>query len=607
MVEVFLLKKTIDKESWDALIKKITKYEGIEKTWHIYVVYNNPFLKFYLNTNKHIPASLEKIDNFLFKKCDTFELNIRQLKKNILLSCETLNNIKEELEIRDKEHINYIDIKIKSSVFGKIRYKINIITEKKNYLLLMNNPSNILTIDFNLCPNILPAGTPKYLDISKDLSLLTSNKESSLFKIDTFPFLEGHFYLDPDSYDFNKHSLVVGSSGSGKSKFLASFVKNILTKSSKYKIVVIDPHASLENDIGGLGFVIDFLNNSINLFASDTDIIINIELLLELITSLIGSKNTKVERVLRHSLYLLLVDKSFNFMNLKNVILDAFYRNDLLNKYKNVIPTNIIEFFASEFNEIKTKSYMDAISPIISLVDELSLIPVFNSNIEGSTLLDSIKSNDLLLFSLDRTKLGDKVTKTLSGLVMEQLLTLVQKREIDEHVIFIIDEISVVENPIMSIFLSEARKYNLSLILSGQYFNQVSEDLKNSIFANVLNYYIFRVSRGDATLLNKNINMKIPLSDEEETKIKLLTELKNRECIMRISKNGTLLPPLKGTTNDFSGVPRKNNLEKVNTESEEKKLEHNSKSKKFKIDTNITLKDILMSSSTSRKDLKNER
>ncbi len=607
MVEVFLLKKSIDKESWDALIKKIAKYEGINKAWHIYVVYNNPFLKFYLNTNKHIPASLEKIDNFLFKKCDTFEFNISQLKKSILLSCETLNNIKEELEIRDKEHINYIDIKIKSSLFGKIHYKINIITEKKNYLLLMNNPSNMLTIDFNLCPNILPAGTPKYLDISKDLSLLTSNKESSLFKIDTFPFLEGHFYLDPDSYDFNKHSLVVGSSGSGKSKFLASFVKNILTKSSKYKIVVIDPHASLENDIGGLGFVIDFLNNSINLFASDTDIIINIELLLELITSLIGSKNTKVERVLRHSLYLLLVDKSFNFMNLKNVILDAFYRNDLLNKYKNVIPTNIIEFFASEFNEIKTKSYMDAISPIISLVDELSLIPVFNSNIEGSTLLDSIKSNDLLLFSLDRTKLGDKVTKTLSGLVMEQLLTLVQKREIDEHVIFIIDEISVVENPIMSIFLSEARKYNLSLILSGQYFNQVSEDLKNSIFANVLNYYIFRVSRGDATLLNKNINMKIPLSDEEETKIKLLTELKNRECIMRISKNGSLLPPLKGTTNDFSGVPRKNNLEKVNTESEEKKLEHNSKSKKFKIDTNITLKDILMSSSTSRKDLKNER
>lgn len=607
MVEVFLLKKTIDKESWDALIKKITKYEGIKKTWHIYVVYNNSFLKFYLNTNKHIPASLEKIDNFLFKKCDTFELNIRQLKKSILLSCETLNNIKEELEIKHKEHINYIDIKIKSSLFGKIRYKISIITEKKNYLILMNNPSNLLTIDFNLCPNILLAGTPKYLDISKNLSLLTSNKESSLFEIDTFPFLEGHFYLDQDSYDFNKHSLVVGSSGSGKSKFLASFVKNILTKSFKYKIVVIDPHASLENDIGGLGFVIDFLNNSINLFASDTDIIINIELLLELITSLIGSKNTKVERVLRHSLYILLVDKSFNFMNLKNVILDAFYRNDLLNKYKNAIPTNIIEFFASEYNEIKTKSYMDAISPIISLIDELSLIPVFNSNIEGPTLLDSIKSNDLLLFSLDRTKLGDKVTKTLSGLVMEQLLTLVQKRQIDEHVIFIIDEISVVENPIMSIFLSEARKYNLSLILSGQYFNQVSKDLKNSIFANVLNYYIFRVSRGDATLLNKNINIKIPLSDEEETKIKLLTELKNRECIMRISKNGTLLPPLKGTTNDFSSVPRKNNLEKVNTESNEKKLEHNSKSTKFKIDTNITLKDILMNSSTSRKDLKNER
>ena len=97
------------------------------------------------------------------------------------------------------------------------------------------------------------------------------------------------------------------------------------------------------------------------------------------------------------------------------------------------------------------------------------------------------------------------------------------------------------------------------------------------------------------------------MSDEEETKIKLLTELKNRECIIRISKNGTLLPPLKGITNEFFSIPRKNNLEKDNTESNKKTPEQNTKSTKFKIDTNITLKDILMASSTSRKDLKNER
>ena len=68
---------------------------------------------------------------------------------------------------------------------------------------------------------------------------------------------------------------------------------------------------------------------------------------------------------------------------------------------------------------------------------------------------------------------------------MQQLLTIIQKQEISEHIIFIIDEVAVIENPILSRYLSEARKYNLSLILASQYFSQISNELKNSIFANI--------------------------------------------------------------------------------------------------------------------------
>ena len=94
----------------------------------------------------------------------------------------------------------------------------------------------------------------------------------------------------------------------------------------------------------------------------------------------------------------------------------------------------------------------------------MEMIPVFNSEQTNENLKNTIHDNFLTLFSLDRTKLGDKVTKTISGLIMQQLLTIIQKQEIDEHIIFIIDEVAVVENPILSRYLSEARKYNLSLI-----------------------------------------------------------------------------------------------------------------------------------------------
>ena len=69
--------------------------------------------------------------------------------------------------------------------------------------------------------------------------------------------------------------------------------------------------------------------------------------------------------------------------------------------------------------------------------------------------------------------LGLNITKTIAGFAMQQILQLVQAHKFDEHIILVIDEVSIIENPIISRFLSEARKYNLSLILAGQYFEQI--------------------------------------------------------------------------------------------------------------------------------------
>ena len=126
----------------------------------------------------------------------------------------------------------------------------------------------------------------------------------------------------------------------------------------------------------------------------------------------------------------------------------------LIKELTSTLPESVINFFLTDFNELKTKSYGDAISPIIAFIDEMEMISVFNGNSESENLKSIIKDNFLTIFSLDRTKLGDKVTKTIAGLVMQQLLTIIQRKEIDEHIIFIIDEVAVVENKILSRFLS---------------------------------------------------------------------------------------------------------------------------------------------------------
>lgn len=119
---------------------------------------------------------------------------------------------------------------------------------------------------------------------------------------------------------------------------------------------------------------------------------------------------------------------------------------------------------------------------------------------------------------------------------MTGLFNLMQKSIIQEHIIFIIDEVAVVQNPIIKRFLSESRKYNLSLILSGQYFNQIDDDIQKAIFSNVVNYYTFRVSRDDAIILSRNMLMELAVHDSHFAKVKMLSELANRECVVRVSR-----------------------------------------------------------------------
>ncbi len=610
-LEIYLTKNDTSKEDWLGLIKTISNYNSNFRKWKIIIKIEDNKIRYFIKSRCNLPPTINNLSSFLFKNIEEFNIPREYLSLPFLSKPESnVIDITNYCSIKNKGNLEYLEITFQKLYDDKIKTKTTFYLNKngdiKKYRTFFTLPTNILAINFSLNKRYFFKSAPKYLDINKILHLLDSEQKGAILKVDTFPYLQGNFYLKQNTYNFNKHSIIIGSSGSGKSKFLSSLIKNISSNfKQNYKVVVIDPHADLENDIGGLGKTIDFKNNldSIDPFIKDSsNIVSTTELLLELFKSLISDQyNSKLERVLRHSIYLLLVNNSFNFSNLRKLILDLEYRNSLIKKLKLNLPISVIDFFLSDFSNLKTGSYNEAISPIIAFIDEMEMIPVFNGQSDLPDLKHTIKENFLTLFSLDRTKLGDKVTKTIAGLIMQQLLTIIQSREINEHIIFVIDEVAVIENPILSRFLSEARKYNLSLILAGQFFSQISDSLKSSIFANVINYYIFRVSKLDANLLVDSFNMKIPLDDTRDRKIKLLTELSTRECIVRVDCNGILLPAFKASTLDYESLPRIK-CENINNSI----VNSNTKIKKcnFKIDNNVNLKDILILSSSSRKVVK---
>lgn len=626
--EIFLTADNVKEKSWLELIYAISSFNKLFHTWNFYIKIELNKVHYYVETNCVLPTIINSLSDFLIKKIDDEELDFPEEYRNSLPYIITSKQ-KCVLDIYDRNEVKHnrklMWSKIKIFPYKKDNYfsHTHLFFEKSNGKLIckkafFNIPYLLPSIDFsNRNRFFYSKDASKYLNIQKSLHIFNSNKEKAFLKVDTFPYLAGDNYLSLSNYDFDRHSIIIGASGTGKSKLISSLITNLNESfSEKYKIVVIDPHASLEDDVEGLDScrVLDFntLENSIDLFMNEnTNMVASTELTLELFKNLFQDQyNSKLERVLRHSISLLLEKNMLNFNTLRRLILDLSFRNKLLESEE--VADNVKEFFLNDFNELKNKSYQEAISPILSFIDEMQALPAFRYRDNIQNLKECIKDNFVTIFSLNQVTLGEKITKTIAGLVMRQMLQLIQSYSFDEHIIFIIDEVAVVESPILSRFLSEARKYNLSLILAQQYFNQISKELQSSIFANVINYYVFRLSKMDASTLSPTLQMELP-ANSSYVKTKFVSELKNRECILRISSNGEILHAFKAKTMNFTPIPKMVRNQILNTYPifAKKKLmlnkeEGNMESKfKFEVSKNINLKDLMLSQSSSRKKVVN--
>ncbi len=599
---IYLNKDNVSKESWQELIDYICKYNGYFRKFKIVIEISNNKIKYYLVTKYKVPPTINSIDAFLIKEEDVnIEIDYLKHKPIILDADKNAVELSDISRLKHNKELKYIIINIRG-IGNKRLFKTYLFFKSgNNYIrrrFMLSRPTYLLSVDFSNNKRFSYEKKNKYLNLEKILPLLTSNN-TGVFSVDTFPYLNSDLYLDYKDYDFFKHSLIIGSSGSGKSKLISLLLKNIMLNND-YKVVVIDPHASIEKDIGGLDMtkVIDFFNESCDLFlSSSSDIVIKNELLLSVFKNLMkDGYNLKLERVLRYTINLLLVKEDFSFLNIRKVLLDLEYRNNLVKELTPKLNDTVVSFFLTEFNDLKTNYYNESISPIISFIDEMLVFSTFDRQDKG--ISDVIKDNDLTIFSLDRSILGDNIVKTISSLVMEEILESAIENRIDKKLILVVDEVSLLENPIMERILSEARKFDIALILTEQYFGQISKKLQDSIFANVINYYTFRTSRSDAVILKDILDIKFARSATDDDKINLLTGLNNREVVVRISKNGKILPVVKTKTTDFVAVPlirdKRNKENIVNNISTSIKTS-------FSNFTTRRLKDILITLSNSRK------
>ncbi len=575
--EVYCLGEKLEKEHWQSLYRALITHLGVlgAKFTVIFTCKDN-VVRFFVASQKDIGSLSNSIDGFLLRPCsaEETELPATTRKERFVSFVEggNLLDLKERYQIKKGKSLTYATFSVKSLTYETAIVNSSLYFElpgkqwAKSSKMMTSFPVHLLAIDFSTNTHYLKKGMPKYLNIEKSVRMLSSDNVNALLEVDTFPYFPKNYYLNLTSYEFDKHSFIVGASGSGKSKFISLFVDRLqksIAVAMNYRVIVIDPHASIADDFEHIENkkVINFGNESTELFSGNaTDISAATELTGTLFKSLMGENATaKTDRLLRFSLYVLLTAQAMSLGNLKRFLTEVDLRNQLLDHVRGYVPDNIVHFFGADFNELRTKYYNETISPIVSLVDEMQMQPALVGEGELS-LGKTIEDHFLTVFSLNKVSMGDKVVKTVAGLLIQQIFLLAQARAFNQRVLLIIDEVSVVQNPALAQILSEARKFNLTVMLTQQYFGQIDKDLQDSIFTNVFNYYAFKVSEEDARTLEGNLTIELPKDlveaehakglKEEDIRVKIMTSLHPRECLVRVLAGGQVIPAVKARTLD---------------------------------------------------------
>ncbi|MCA9329594.1 DUF87 domain-containing protein, partial [Candidatus Saccharibacteria bacterium] len=426
--EMYLLDDSLDKDNWNTIVLGISQYIGFLKKWKLVVCLKKNTVRYFIGTNKDVGLLSNNLERVVLRPVNDSTIKIPESASTErfvqYVSGGNLLDLKEKYQVKRAKELEYTDLTIRTINIEKAHVKLRLYfknvagqyTVASKTLLML--PSHLLQIDFTVNTKYMRRKQPKYLDIQKALHIMQSDNLNAVFEVDTFPFRPTNYYLSLPSYDFDKHSFIIGASGSGKSKLISLIIDRLAsTGQSQYntRVIVIDPHASLENDLKHIPktSVINFKeqDEATELFGGEgTDISAATELTGTLFKSLIADQfNPKLERVLRFSLFVLMTGQAMSLENLKRLVLDIEFRNQLIEHVSNYVPANIVTFFGSDFNEMRSKYYDETIAPIVTLVDEMQMQPSLGRNSgEGASLSKLINRNFLTVFSLNKVSMGEK-------------------------------------------------------------------------------------------------------------------------------------------------------------------------------------------------------
>ena len=363
-----------------------------------------------------------------------------------------------------------------------------------------------------------------------------------------------------DKEDRRRHMYVVGQTGTGKSGYLGTMIRQDIQNGEG--VCVIDPHGDLiEEALESVPKeraedVILFDPSNIerpmglNLLEYDprypeqkTFVINEMIKVFDKLYDLSKTGGPMFEQYMRNAMLLIMDDPASGstLIEISKVLSDAEFRKYKLSRCKNII---VRDFWQKEAEKAGGEAALANMVPYITskltqFISNDTMRPIIgqqNSTLNFREIMDDRK---ILLVNLSKGKIGE-TNAYLLGMVLvgKILISSLSRTDIPQEdrkdFYLYIDEFQNFTTDSISTILSEARKYRLCLTLAHQFLGQLPEDIQKSVFGNVGTICSFRIGPSDAEFLAKQFT---PVFDEQD-----LINIDNYNLYMKLMIKGMISP-----------------------------------------------------------------
>lgn len=337
------------------------------------------------------------------------------------------------------------------------------------------------------------------------------------------------------SKDRTRHMYVIGKSGVGKSTLLENMaIQDIMHGEG---VAVLDPHGSFAEKM--LEYIPEHRIKDVVYFAPfDTENPISFNVLEDvgpdrrhLVVSGLMSTFKKIwvdawsarmEYILTNTLLALLEYPGATLLGVNRMLSEKGFRKKVVD---NITDSAVKAFWTEEFANYTERMAAEAVPAIQNKIGQFTANPLVRNIIgQSKSTFDIRKVMDeqkILIINLSKGRIGDTNTSLLGSMIITKIyLAAMSRAELSAsrmggmpNFYFYVDEFQSFANETFAEILSEARKYNLALIIAHQYVAQMEEKVRDAVFGNVGTTVAFRVGPLDAELLEKVFTPQFTQSD----------------------------------------------------------------------------------------------